>query len=69
MVYKEKMNLKSAFLESTSSRTVLEVDVLSILIFLKIFISQGPIVKIEVLMTLDDLDRDFKTFNYLIIKK
>ena len=50
-------------------RTVLEVNVLSILIFLKIFIPQGPFLKIEVLVTLNDLDGDLQTFDYHIFKK
>ena len=66
---REKITLKSAFLGSITSKTVLKVHDLSILIFLKIFISQRPNLKIELLMTLNDLDWDSKTFNYHIIKK
>ena len=61
-----KIILKSAFFGSITSRTVLEVNVLSILILLKMFISQGPSLKIQVLMIFNDLDCDLKTFNYLI---
>ena len=64
-----KITLKSAFLGSITSSKGLEVNVLSILIIKKIFISQGSILKIEVLMILNDLDWDFKTFNYHIIIK
>ena len=56
-VLRKKITLKSAFLGSITTRTVLEVNVLSILISLN-----------EVLMTLDDRDRDFKTLKYLILK-
>ena len=66
---RKKITLKSALLESITPRTVLEDDFLSILIFVPIFISYGPILKIEVVMTLKDLDWDFKTINYHIIKK
>ena len=59
----KKMTLKSTFVGSISSRTVLEVNALSILSLLKILISQGPILKIEFLMTFNDLDSDFTTFN------
>ena len=60
-----KITLKSAFLGSITSSKGLEVNVLSILIFLKIFISQGPILKIEVLMTLIEISRQF----YIILLK
>ena len=69
MVFYKKMTLKSTFLWSITYRTVLEINFLSILNFSKIFFSQGPILKIEVLMTLNDLDLDFKTFNNHITLK
>ena len=68
-VLRKKLSLKSAFLGSITLRTVLEVNFLPILILLKILISYGPTLKMEVLMTLNDLDWDFKTFNYHVIKK
>ena len=55
-VLRKKITLKSAFLESITCRTVLKINIFSIIIFLKIFISQGLILKIEVLMTLNDVD-------------
>ena len=54
---------------SITFRIVLEVNVMSVLIFFKIFISQGFILKIEVIITLNDLDGASKTFDYHIIKK
>ena len=69
MVSYEKNNPEIGFFEQITPRTVLDVDVLSISIFLKIFISLGPILKTEVLMTLNDLDWDLNTIDYHVIKK
>ena len=59
MVFYKKNNSEIDFFAvnyDKNYRTVLEINFLSILNFSKIFFSQGPILKIEVLMTLNDLD-------------